>query len=121
MSDGLIGAMIFCLPTIGLVAWLAWDNRKGRSSRDWEEFKAKQPTKSDKVDANLQASTFIRLNEIDSKLAHIQGDIASLSNEVANASDDLEAIRRKLHELASDVKRISSVFAHVPTAEAVND
>jgi hypothetical protein len=80
-----------------------------------------QPSKSDKVDANLQASTFIRLNEIDNKLASVEISLRSIQYDKNDNANDLESIRRKLHELAGDVKSIKSVFAVIPTADAVND
>lgn len=103
-------------------AWLAYCGIMGikASSCDWVEFKAKQPLQPSKAD-RFEMETFTRLTVISQQLARIQGDISGLSNEAANNSDDLEALRRKLHELAGDVKRISSVFAMVPTAETVND
>lgn len=58
---------------------------------------------------------------MEDKIFSIQIDQIGFRNEIVQVSDDLEALRRTIHEMKSDIKRISSVFAPIPLAEVPND
>jgi peptidoglycan hydrolase CwlO-like protein len=86
----------------------------------FDKIATKKPTQPSKED-RFQVETFSRLTAISNQLADIKANISAIENEVCQNAGDMEALRRKLHELTGDVKRIGSVFAVIPVAEVVND
>jgi hypothetical protein len=119
MSD-VVHVLAFFLMLACIVAPFIVAKAIETSSRDYEEFKAKQlPQPSPKELFEMEVIT--RLKNTCEQLAGIKGSLTAIECDTRDNSGDLEALRRTIHEMKSDIKRISSVFATVPTAEVPND
>lgn len=114
---GIISDVVCVILGSAIMCFVLWSAHTNITARDWEEYKDRESFKED----HFKESTFTRLTVISQSLAGLASGLASIENEVDATNNDLEALRRKLHEMSQDIKSIKSVFAVIPTADAVND
>jgi hypothetical protein len=110
----------FCSAVIiGLCVYM-WSQdgnyQRGAKEREPAEDETTGPTTDDRLDLIFEALERLRVGQHD-----IRVDLATMDHEVGGISDDLEPLRRKLHEVAKQVDHIAGHFAFVPTAEILED
>jgi len=117
VSIGLGIALVF-------MVWLAIRGMVGDNYQLGEDERQPEPAKEEpKGPTEDDWLDLIRYNiqTIHSNICAIQTKLVSIENEVAQNADDLEPLRRKLHEVAQKVDHVAGHFAFVPTAEILED
>jgi hypothetical protein len=101
---------------VGLRSMVTDNYQRGEEERQPEEDDATGPTTDDRLDL-----IFERLESLHLDLCGMRGKLASIENEVSQTADDLEPLRRKLHEVAQKVDHVAGHFAIVPVADIIED
>ena len=111
-----LGIALVVMVWLCLRGWVGDNYQLGEEERQPAEDETAGPTTDDRLDL-----IFERLESLHLDLCGMRGKLASIENEVSQTADDLEPLRRKLHEVAKQVDHVAGHFAYVPTAEILED
>lgn len=121
MDIRLIGLIVVGIALVLMILqclrmWVGDNYQRGEEERQPEPEQPSGPTLDERLDRICEIIGHLRIDIYD-----VRQDLRSVANDVAQNADDLEPLRRKLHEVAQKVDHVAGHFAFVPTAEILED
>lgn len=110
-----LGIALVVMVWLCLRGWVGDNYQLGEEERQPAE-EATGPTTDERLDLILEAVDHLRIDTY-----KIQQKLHEVDNNVSQNADDLEPLRRKLHEVAKQVDHVAGHFAYVPIADIIEE